>query len=83
MAQIDFFLAYVTVDNYDVPRLFILPDNVFAEKGDLIEYEGEMFLVTDRIYMDKTSAEYRLICDLTHILDAQAVYSRRWSKDDD
>ncbi len=83
MAQIDFMLAYVAVDAEDVPHLFCTPDKVFADKGDLIEYEGEMYLVTDRIYLDKTSAEYRLICDLTSIKDAQAVYSRRWSKDDE
>ena len=77
----EFFRGYVAVDAEDVPRVFTLPQNVYASNGDCIEYDGEMFVVTDEITMIKDTAEYRLVMDLATVLEADAVFCRRWSKE--
>ena len=77
----EFFRGYVAVDAEDVPRVFTMPKDVFANKGDCIEYEGEMFVVTDELVLSKDSSEYRLIMDLAPVLEADAVFGRRWSKE--
>ena len=78
-----FFKAYVAVDAEDVPQVFTLPNGVFANKGDLLEFNGEMFVVTDDLLISTDSAEYRLIMDLVIPHAAQAVYARRWGEGDE
>ena len=73
-----FYKAFVAVDAEDVPHVFTIPDGVFADRGDLLEHDGEMFVVTDNLYLPLDSAEYRLIMDLVIPKKAKAVYRRMW-----
>lgn len=74
--------AYIALDSEDKMVVLTLPDEVFAEKGDLIEHDGEMFAVESAVYLDKSSAEFRLIRSLTKFYEGAAVYSLRWSNYD-
>lgn len=80
--MIKFFRGYVAVDAEDVPRVFTLDEGAFARKGDLLEWQGEMFQVTDELFLDTETAEFRLIMDLVQVRQAVAVFSKTWSKDD-
>jgi hypothetical protein len=76
----DFFKGYVALDAEDIPHVFTLEDGAYANKGDLVEYKGELFQICDELFMDKGSAEYRLVMDLVSPKPADAVYVRTWRR---
>ena len=51
-----------------------------ASEGDLIRYKGEVFEIKGCCYCSIESDEYRMISQLANILDADAIYTERWTK---
>lgn len=54
-----------------------------ASDGDWIRYKEEMFEIKSICYCSIESDEYRMIWRLTEIRDAEAIYTKRWTKPED
>lgn len=61
--------------------VFSAPDACLTAPGDIVMFDGECFEVTSVTYVDTTVREYALIGQLNGILIADAIYSKKWTKE--
>lgn len=65
------------------PHVFSCPKGWKAELGDFVEHDGELFLVEKHIHVSTDSEEFKLIAELTDIREADAIFSRIWTKEEE
>lgn len=72
----------VAEDANCAPIVFSCPAGWKADPEDYIEFGGELFPVKKTIHVSTGSEEYKLIDALAGVREADAIYSRVWSKKD-
>ena len=61
--------------------VFSAPDASLTVPGDLVMFDGQCFEVTSITHADTSSPEYALIGQLNGILVADAIYCKKWTKE--
>lgn len=71
---------FVAEDGAQCPNLFQAADASCVTTGDLVEWDGELFKVTETVFTDVDGDAYRAFDALLDIKQAEKIYSPVWEK---
>ena len=71
---------FVAEDGSGCPHLFQAADASCVTTGDLVEWKGELFSVTETVFIDVDGDAYRAFDTLLDIKQAEKIYSPVWEK---